>query len=64
MYDFVKNLDPWEAHSVNTNAARTHATILQRSRFGIGDVYFLAQAYNLLEIVVGEVKRVSPGTIH
>lgn len=56
--------DPWTCHSVYANSSRTHATIMQKTRFGIGDVYFLAQAYGLLDILVDEVKRVTYQTIH
>jgi len=56
--------DPWSCHSVMANAARTHATIMQKTRFGIGDVYFLSQAYGITEILVGETKRCTFHTLH
>lgn len=56
--------DPWEMHSVTSNQTRTHCTVVQKTRFGIGDVYFLACAYGLMEIVVGNVKRCSHHAIH
>lgn len=56
--------NPWDMHSVHTNAQRTHCTVTQKTRFGIGDVYFLAGAYGLMDIVVGEVKRLSKHCIH
>uniref|UniRef100_A0A7S2QF90 Uncharacterized protein n=1 Tax=Zooxanthella nutricula TaxID=1333877 RepID=A0A7S2QF90_9DINO len=59
-----QTVDPWEMHSVHGNAARTNATIMQKTRFGIGDVYFLAAAYGLMEIVIGEVKRMTHHTLH
>lgn len=58
------NYDPWDMHSVNANPLRTTAAFQQKTRFGIGDIYFLACAYGLMEIVVDEVKRCSPGTVH
>jgi len=58
------NFDPWDMHSVTANAARTTASIAQKTRFGIGDVYFLACAYGILEIVVDNVKRCSEKTVH
>lgn len=56
--------NPWTCHSVYANSSRTHATIMQKTRFGIGDVYFLAQAYGLLDIIVDEVKRCTYHTLH
>lgn len=58
------NFDPWEMHSVSCNASRTTASIAQRTRFGIGDVYFLAAAYGLMEVVVDNIKRCSTKTVH
>eukprot|EP00406_Dinophysis_acuminata_P004127 CAMPEP_0179231448 /NCGR_PEP_ID=MMETSP0797-20121207/11349_1 /TAXON_ID=47934 /ORGANISM="Dinophysis acuminata, Strain DAEP01" /LENGTH=721 /DNA_ID=CAMNT_0020938537 /DNA_START=60 /DNA_END=2223 /DNA_ORIENTATION=+ len=58
------NFDPWTMHSVHGNSARTHATIIQKTRFGIGDVYFLTAAYGLMEVVVSDVKRVTFHTLH
>lgn len=58
------NFDPWTMHSVHANQARTHATIIQKSRFGIGDVYFLCQHYQLMQIVIGVVKRCTFQTLH
>lgn len=51
-------------HSVSCNASRTTASIAQRTRFGIGDVYFLAAAYGLMEVVVDNIKRCSAKTVH
>jgi len=56
--------DPWSYHSVHTNAQRTHLTITQKARFGIGDVYFLAIAMGLLEVLEDSVKRLSQGAVH
>eukprot|EP00913_Durusdinium_trenchii_P025046 g23510.t1 len=52
--------DPWDMHSVSCNAARTNASFAQKTRFGIGDVYFLAAAYGLMEVVVDNIKRSAP----
>jgi len=57
-------IDPWTMHSVYANSTRTHATIMQKTRFGIGDVYFLTQAYGLLELKIGEVKRCTHHCLH
>ena len=51
-------------HSVSCNASRTTASVAQRTRFGIGDVYFLAAAYGLMEVVVDNIKRCSAKTVH
>lgn len=56
--------DPWEYHSVMANAQRTSAHINQKSRFGIGDVYFLVLSMGKCEVVVDDVKRLSPGKVH
>jgi len=56
--------DPWGFHSVSANEARTQATIVQKSRFGIGDVYFLAVYMGKCEVVVDDVKRISAGVVH
>lgn len=55
--------DPWDMHSVNCDKNHKFATVMQKTRFGIGDVYFLAAAYGLMEIVVGNVKRCAPGAL-
>lgn len=57
-------IDPWDMHSVMANSTRTHATVQQKTRFGIGDVYFLAAAYGLMEVVIGNVKRCTYQTLH
>jgi len=56
--------DPWDYHSVFANQSRTMVTITQKARFGIGDVYFLAIAMGLLEVLEDSVKRLSHRTIH
>jgi len=64
MYKLVDFGDPWEFWSVHSNAARTNVSIIQNSRFGIGDVTFLMVAWGLLEYVVATVKRFSRHTLH
>lgn len=56
MYDMIPD-DPWDYYAVQGNKDRTHATIRQKSRFGIGDVYFLASYYGKVECVVDTIKR-------
>jgi len=64
MYKLAGFGDPWEFHAVHANSARTNVTILQNSRFGIGDVTFLMVAWGLLEFVIATVKRCSRHTLH
>jgi len=64
MYELVDFGDPWKFWSVHSNADRTNVTILQNSRFGIGDVTFLMVHWGLLEYIVATVKRFSRHTIH
>lgn len=63
MYDLV-GFDVWSAYSVKTDANRTFAHISQKTVFGVTDVYFLAGYYGLMEVVVDEIKRLSPGCAH
>lgn len=64
MYAHVNFGDPWEFWSVHANTARTNVSIIQNSRFGIGDVTFLMVAWGLLEYVVATVKRFSYHCLH
>lgn len=64
MYQLVDFGDPWKFWSVHANADRTNVTILQNSRFGIGDVTFLMCAWGLLEYVEAVVKRFSRHCLH
>jgi len=63
MYNLI-NVDPWTYYAVFANEARTQVTIRQKSRFGIGDVYFLSMYYGHTEHIVDDVKRVSFHKIH
>lgn len=56
--------DPWSYYAVHTNEKRTAVTITQKSRFGIGDVYFLANAMGMLEVIEDEISRLSKGCVH
>mmetsp|Transcript_34507 Transcript_34507/g.80134 ORF Transcript_34507/g.80134 Transcript_34507/m.80134 type:complete len:702 (+) Transcript_34507:56-2161(+) len=56
--------DPWDYHSVYASKDRSHCTIISNSRFGIGDVTFLAVAWGRCEYVVDLCKRLSYHTIH
>jgi len=62
MYDCIPD-DPWSFYSIIANADRTTATIRQKARFGIGDVYFLAQYYGKVELVVDGIKRLAPSEL-
>jgi len=59
--------DPFggEYYSVQpTSKDGSKVLIHQKSRFGIGDVYFLARIYGKLELVMGKVKELSKNTVH
>lgn len=63
MYKLI-GFDPWSYHSVHANEKRTNVSIVQKARFGIGDVYFLALAMGMLEIALDKIKRLSKYTVH
>lgn len=63
MYDLI-NVDQWQYYCVFANEARTTVNLRQRSRFGIGDVYFLSMYYGHCEHIVDDVKRLSQHRIH
>mmetsp|Transcript_2933 Transcript_2933/g.6779 ORF Transcript_2933/g.6779 Transcript_2933/m.6779 type:complete len:716 (+) Transcript_2933:88-2235(+) len=56
--------DPWEFHSVYGTKDKSKATISSASRFGIGDVTFLACAWGRCEYVVDLCKRMTKHTLH
>jgi len=56
--------DPWSYYAVHANEKRTTVTITQKSRFGIGDGYFLAVSMGICEVIEDEIKRVSTSSIH
>lgn len=65
MYDFL-GWDVWSYYAVSANEKRTTCMIQQKARFGIGDIYFLAQYMGKLEVVVEPkgIKRLSKGCVH
>mmetsp|Transcript_17374 Transcript_17374/g.50815 ORF Transcript_17374/g.50815 Transcript_17374/m.50815 type:complete len:631 (-) Transcript_17374:57-1949(-) len=63
MYGLI-GCDHWSYYAVYANEARTTVTLRQKSRFGIGDVYFLAMYYEMVEHIVDDVKRLSQNKIH
>eukprot|EP00418_Pyrodinium_bahamense_P058715 CAMPEP_0179161796 /NCGR_PEP_ID=MMETSP0796-20121207/79224_1 /TAXON_ID=73915 /ORGANISM="Pyrodinium bahamense, Strain pbaha01" /LENGTH=605 /DNA_ID=CAMNT_0020863937 /DNA_START=68 /DNA_END=1885 /DNA_ORIENTATION=- len=62
MYDLIPD-DPWNYYGIMANKDRTTCTVRQKSRFGIGDVYFLACYYKKAEVVVDSIKRLKPHQI-
>mmetsp|Transcript_102000 Transcript_102000/g.283872 ORF Transcript_102000/g.283872 Transcript_102000/m.283872 type:complete len:626 (-) Transcript_102000:191-2068(-) len=63
MYNLV-GFDAWSAYSVKTDANRTFAHISQKTVFGVTDIYFLAGYYDLMEVLVDEVKRLTYHSVH
>jgi len=64
MYELVGFGDPWSYWAVHANSDRTKVNVIQNSRFGIGDVTFLAVACGKLEYVEDTLKRCSRHTLH
>lgn len=64
MYKLVGFGDPWEFWSVHASSDRQRVNIIQSSRFGIGDVTFLAIAYGKLEFIQDTLKRCTKHTLH
>jgi len=64
MFSLCNMGDPWDYWSVHAPADRARATIVQNSRFGIGDVTFCAHACGLLEYVEDTLKRLTKHTLH
>eukprot|EP00427_Karlodinium_veneficum_P020578 CAMPEP_0169097904 /NCGR_PEP_ID=MMETSP1015-20121227/19759_1 /TAXON_ID=342587 /ORGANISM="Karlodinium micrum, Strain CCMP2283" /LENGTH=682 /DNA_ID=CAMNT_0009158723 /DNA_START=82 /DNA_END=2127 /DNA_ORIENTATION=- len=64
MYDVSNFGDPWSFHSVYGSKEKEACTISSNSRFGIGDVTFLACATGRCEYVVDTVKRFQENTVH
>jgi len=64
MYRLCGMGDPWSYWSVHASKDRQNVTIMQNSRFGIGDVTFLAVAYGKLVYVQDTVERMSKHTLH
>merc|ERR1712232_895758 len=64
MYEIGNFGDPWDFHSVYGSKEKYKCTISSASRFGIGDVTFLACAWGRCEYVVDLCKRMTRHTIH
>jgi len=64
MYELVGFGDPWQFWSVHASADRKNVSIIQNSRFGIGDVTFLMVAWGRLEFVVDTLQRCTRHTLH
>jgi hypothetical protein len=64
MYKLSGMGDPWDYWSVHAPADRSRATVVQNSRFGIGDVTFLALIWGKMEYVESTVKRFTKHTVH
>eukprot|EP00913_Durusdinium_trenchii_P029267 g27434.t1 len=64
MYELADFGDPWDYWSVHASSDRTKVSIVQNSRFGIGDVTFLMVMYGKLEYVQDTVKRLTKHTVH
>jgi len=56
--------DPWTAYSVTTDAKRSRCRIDQGTMFGVTDVYFAAGYYGLMDVVVGDVKKLTYQCMH
>jgi len=63
MYDLI-GVNQWGYYCVFANETRTTVNLRQKSRFGIGDVYFLCMYHGYVEHIVDDIKRVSHHKIH
>jgi len=64
MYALSGMGDPWTYWAVHASADKMKVQIIQNSRFGIGDVTFVAVACGKIEYVVDTLKRCSKHTMH
>mmetsp|Transcript_124082 Transcript_124082/g.397063 ORF Transcript_124082/g.397063 Transcript_124082/m.397063 type:complete len:747 (+) Transcript_124082:89-2329(+) len=64
MYKLAGFDSPWDYWSVHATADRARVNIIQNSRFGIGDVTFLAVACGKLVYVEDTLKRCTRHTLH
>jgi len=64
MFDLAGMGDPWEYWSVHAPADRSRATVVQNSRFGIGDVLFIALMYGKAEYIETTIKRMAHHALH
>eukprot|EP00930_Biecheleria_cincta_P097344 TRINITY_DN89067_c0_g1_i1.p1 TRINITY_DN89067_c0_g1~~TRINITY_DN89067_c0_g1_i1.p1 ORF type:complete len:677 (-),score=121.14 TRINITY_DN89067_c0_g1_i1:13-2043(-) len=62
MYSLIAE-DPWSYYAVQASQDRRVVTIKQKSRFGIGDFFFLASHYGKCETLVGNVKRLQATSV-
>jgi len=53
----------WDYYAIIANKDRTIASIKQKSRFGINDVYFLAHLYGWVTLEIDTVKRLQRHTV-
>jgi hypothetical protein len=63
MYNLV-GFDCWTAHSVQADATKKNCMIVQKTIFGVTDIYFLAGYFGLMECVVSEIKRITDHCVH
>jgi len=63
MYN-IAGWDAWSNNAVRAPLDRRTAHIKQNARWGIGDFFFLAVFYGQVELIIGEVKRLSHRTVH
>lgn len=60
MYYPHVDFDPWTANGVSSDSKRTTALIVQKTIFGVTDIYFLAGYFGVMEVVENEqIVRVS-----
>lgn len=64
MYELCGLGDPWTYWSVHSDKSKWNVTIIQASRFGIGDVTFLAHKWGMFEYAESTIKRVSRHCLH
>jgi len=64
MYELAEFGDPWEYWSVHASSDHSKVSIVQNSRFGIGDVTFLMVMYGKLEYVQDTLKRCTKHCLH
>lgn len=57
----VDPFGPQSCRSVNAKDRRSHLTITQKARSGIGDIYFFAIAMGLLQVLEDIIKRLTDG---
>lgn len=58
MYSII-NDDPWAYYGItNTGKSRSNVRIVQKARFPISDMYFLALYYDRAEVRIGSVQRI------